>query len=107
MSVRRVVAGLLAMMLGAAVLSILPSLPPAAAADPPASDSAVTKSGNGDFAKLTVTVSQTQNLINQTITVSWIGAAPTVTDTNFSINYLQIMQCWGDDPAGPDRTQCQ
>ncbi len=95
------------MMLGAAVLSILPSLPPAAAADPPASDSAVTKSGNGDFAKLTVTVSQTQNLINQTITVSWIGAAPTVTDTNFSINYLQIMQCWGDDPAGPDRTQCQ
>jgi len=25
----------------------------------------------------------------------------------FGVKYLQIMQCWGDDPAGPDRTQCQ
>ncbi|MGH3549134.1 MAG: hypothetical protein ACRDQU_13690 [Pseudonocardiaceae bacterium] len=108
MSGRRVVAGLLAMMLGAAMISILPSSPPAsAAADPTASDSAVTVSGKGDFANLKVTVSQTKNLINQTVTVSWTGGTPTVPSSDFFNNYLQIMQCWGDDPAGPDRTQCQ
>ena len=106
MSGRRVVAALLAMMLGAAMLSVLPGAPPASADGAPA-DSAMTKSGKGDFAKLKVTVSQTKNLINQTITVSWTGGAPTTPIGQFSKNFLQIMQCWGDDPNGPDRTQCQ
>jgi hypothetical protein len=106
---RRVVAGVLAMMLGAAVISVLPGSPlgVAAAADPAASDSAATVSGKKDFANLQVTVSQTKNLINQAVKISWTGGAPTLSDTDFNINYLQIMQCWGDDPAGPDRTQCQ
>jgi len=97
------------MMLGAAVLSIIASSPPpaAAAADPAQTGSAVTVPGKGDFAHLTVTVSQTRNLINQTVTVSWTGGTPTVSNTDFAVDYLQIMQCWGDDPAGPDRTQCQ
>jgi hypothetical protein len=109
-NLRRVVVGLLAMMLGAAVLSVLPSSPLArAAVDSAQSDSAVTVSGNpdGPFAKLNVTVSQTKNLINQTVKVSWTGATPTVNPDDFLINYLQIMQCWGDAVAGPDRTQCQ
>ncbi|MGH3784231.1 MAG: hypothetical protein ACRDRO_27330 [Pseudonocardiaceae bacterium] len=104
----RMAAALLAMMLAAVVVGGLLSAPPAAAtaADPAASDSAVTASGQGDFANLKVTVNQTKNLINQTVKVSWTGGTPTPS-TGFSINFLQIMQCWGDDPAGPDRTQCQ
>ncbi len=93
-------------MLGAAMLSVLPGAPPASAEE--RADSAMTKSGKGDFAKLKVTVSQTKNLINQTITVSGpLNGAPTTPIGQFSKNFLQIMQCSGDDPNGPDRTQCQ
>ncbi|GIF25131.1 hypothetical protein BJ973_007385 [Actinoplanes tereljensis] len=67
---------------------------------------AVTVSGTGEFADLKVTVGQTTNLINQVVTVSWTGGKPTV-DTSVFLNYLQIMQCWGDVKTGPDRTQCQ
>jgi hypothetical protein len=100
---------LLAMMSAAALVGGLLSSPPVSAAttDPAPPGSAVTVSGTGDFANLNVTVSQTTNLINQTVKVSWTGGAPTVDQTSFALNYLQIMQCWGDDPAGPDRTQCQ
>lgn len=99
---------MVAMMLAAVVGGLL-SLPPAsaAAADSASRDSAVTVSGKGDFANLKVTVSQTNNLINQTVIVSWTGSKPTVNFNEFLTNYLQIMQCWGDDPAGPDRSQCQ
>ncbi|MGH3781911.1 MAG: hypothetical protein ACRDRO_15140 [Pseudonocardiaceae bacterium] len=103
---RRVVVALLATMLGAAMISILPGAPPAAADGAPA-DSAMTKSGDRDFPNLKVTVSQTKSLINQTVTVSWSGGAATKPVGAFSRNFLQIMQCWGDDPNGPDRTQCQ
>ncbi|HKR51955.1 MAG TPA: hypothetical protein VJT72_20735, partial [Pseudonocardiaceae bacterium] len=106
MSRHRALRALMAAALGAAAISSLLGSSPAAA-DPAPVDSAVTVSGKGDFADLTVTVSQTKNLINQAITVSWTGGKPTVNSTDFVINYLQIMQCWGDDPAGPDRTQCQ
>ncbi|MGH3695420.1 MAG: hypothetical protein ACRDRX_15765 [Pseudonocardiaceae bacterium] len=107
MSARRTVAALLAMTLGAAVISVLPAAP---AADAAPSDSAVTASGKpgSPFSDLEVTVGQTKNLINQVITVSWTGGVQTVPDSGgFRADYLQIMQCWGDDPAGPDRTQCQ
>jgi hypothetical protein len=109
MSTRRIVAALLAMMLGAAVISVLPSTPRAAAApgETPTA-SAVTVSGKGEFANLKVTVGQTTNLINQVVPITWTGGAPTQPSGGlFGTNYLQIMQCWGDDPAGPDRTQCQ
>lgn len=103
----RVVAVLLAVMLGAAVISVLPIPPSAsAAATDPAGSASATVSGRGDFANLKVTVSQTKNLVNQIVKVSWTGGVPT-SEVGFQANYLQIMQCWGDDPAGPDRTQCQ
>ncbi len=78
-----------------------------------ATGSAVTKTGKtsgiGDFSTLAVTVSQTAGLVNQTVRVTWTGGAPTVgriqANTPQLGNYLQIMQCWGDD-LGPDRTQC-
>jgi hypothetical protein len=109
MRVRRVVAALLAMMLGAAMISVLPSSLPASAAagDPATGDSSVTVSGKGEFANLKVKVSQTKNLINQTVAVSWTGGTATQGFIDFQVNYLQIMQCWGDGPDGPDRTQCQ
>ena len=111
MSGRRVVAALLATMLGAAVISVLPGSMRASAApaDGASPDSAVTVSGQGEFKDLKVRVSQTKNLINQNVRISWTGGAPTVLAGSGGVaaNFLQIMQCWGDDPAGPDRTQCQ
>ncbi|MFD8420559.1 hypothetical protein [Streptomyces sp. NPDC059466] len=108
---RRVVAAVSAL-LAALVLALLP-LPPAttsaAAADGTAEDSAVTVTGrkgaNDDFSRLKVTVHQTRNLRSQGVRIGWEGGAPTSAG-NFAYNYLQIMQCWGDDPAGPTREQC-
>ncbi len=72
------------------------------------SGSALTKSGSGSFSDLKVTLSQTQDLVNQVINVTWTGAAPTQPAYGgFGINYLQIMQCWGDDSSGPTREQCE
>lgn len=92
-------------------LGMLPGGPApavATAADVTATDSAMTVSGRGVFADLRVTVSQTSDLINQAVTVSWTGGRPTRPNTGqFGVDYLQVMQCWGDDPNGPDRTQCQ
>ena len=79
-----------------------------AGTDATATGSAVTVSGHGAFAGLRVTVDQTTNLINQVVRVSWSGGTPTAPVTGgFSVDYVQVMQCWGDDPAGPDREQCQ
>lgn len=107
---RRVIAAVSAL-LAALVLALLPlpsATTSAAAADGTAEDSAVTvtgKKGIDDFSRLKVTVHQTKNLRSQGVRVSWEGGAPTPAD-RFDYNYLQIMQCWGDDPAGPDRDQC-
>ncbi|MFE2171062.1 hypothetical protein ACFXB3_39270, partial [Streptomyces sp. NPDC059447] len=83
-----------------------PGAQPAAAAAA-ADGSPATVSGSGPFADLKVTVSQTRNLVDQVVKVSWTGGAPTVTDTAYSANYLQIMQCWGDAVTGPTTDQCQ
>ncbi|MFF3563372.1 hypothetical protein ACFYXS_25315 [Streptomyces sp. NPDC002574] len=101
-------------LLAALVVALLP-LPPAAtaaaAADTGAESSAVTKTGTkgkyDDFSHLKVTVHQTKNLRSQGVRISWEGGAPTQPDTQFNVNFLQIMQCWGDDPAGPTREQCE
>jgi hypothetical protein len=109
MNARHLRAALLAMMLSAVIISVLPGAPPASAAPAAGTplDSAATLSGRGEFANLKVTLGQTKNLINQAITVSWTGGVPTLPAGGFGVNYLQIMQCWGEDPSGPDRTQCQ
>lgn len=62
---------------------------------------------------LEVTVSQTENLVGQGITISWTGASMPSVRPQSSIggeNFLQIFQCWGEDPehpGHPDRTTCQ
>ena len=47
-------------------------------------------------------VSQTKDLLNQTVEVSWAGAATTGSGT-----FVQLMQCWSDGPEiRPTREQC-
>ncbi|WIB25770.1 hypothetical protein [Curtobacterium sp. MCSS17_015] len=57
------------------------------------------------FSEMTFTVSQTKDLTDQGITVSWTGAEAT-SPSEYATDYVQIMQCWGDDPAGPSPQQC-
>ncbi|WP_129783842.1 hypothetical protein [Promicromonospora panici] len=55
-----------------------------------------------DFKDLEVTVSQTEGLIDQTVTVTATGMAPSVRPTNNTYqNFLQMFQCWGPDPEAP------
>ncbi|GAB2815643.1 hypothetical protein GCM10027022_02110 [Alpinimonas psychrophila] len=61
---------------------------------------------------LAVTVSQTSDLVSQGIVVSWTGAEQSVKPDGSTggKNFLQIAQCWGEDPLNPghpDRTTCQ
>ncbi|MFE4537281.1 hypothetical protein ACFRKB_19710 [Streptomyces scopuliridis] len=74
-----------------------------------ATDSAMTLTGRkgpyDDFSGIEVTVHQTRNLRAQGVDVTWRG--PAVPPVDGYRNFLQIMQCWGDDPAGPDREQCE
>jgi hypothetical protein len=92
-----------------AVLGLVsaPTHPAAAAASSPSSPT--TLSGTGPFAGLEVTVSQTQDLINQDVNVTWTGGMPTQPSSGeFYTDYLQIMECWGDDTeTGPDPSQCE
>lgn len=79
----------------------------------PPTDSQVTVAGRGPFADLRITVNQTKNLANQAISVTWTGGKPTdVGSSRFNSNYLQFMQCWGEDAGdvagnpGPPPQQC-
>ncbi|MEQ1786051.1 MAG: hypothetical protein ABL966_03275 [Acidimicrobiales bacterium] len=79
----------------------------------PDTDSAVTVQGRGQFADLRITVNQTEDLVNQAISITWSGGTPTSTGTTrYEGHYLQIMQCWGDDDGlvpgspGPPPEQC-
>lgn len=68
---------------------------------------------NSPFPDLAVTVSQTEDLAQQGITVSWTGGQKSETPqgTVGGSNFLQIMQCWGSEPGSdgtrPDRRTCQ
>jgi hypothetical protein len=80
----------------------------------PLTNSAVTVAGRGKFADLQITVNQTANLANQAVSLTWTGAQPTGDGSGvFSENFLQIMQCWGDDDGtnadnpGPPPEQCE
>ncbi|WP_329135805.1 hypothetical protein OG552_22855 [Streptomyces sp. NBC_01476] len=102
--------GTAAAVLAAVGLVLLPA--PAGGTAHADSGSSVTTSGTkgpyDDFSGLRVTVEQTKNLRGQGVLVSWKGAAPTFNGngTQFAGNYVQIMQCWGDSPNGPDREHC-
>ncbi|MEZ0091339.1 hypothetical protein [Streptacidiphilus sp. EB129] len=73
-----------------------------------AAGSAVTVHGGPAFPNLTVTVAQTTNLVDQVVPVTWTGGTPTTPNpSTFGQNFMELMECWGDAPTGPDRTQCQ
>jgi hypothetical protein len=79
----------------------------------PATDSAVTVAGRGAFDGLRVTVNQSRDLVNQAVSVTWSGAAATTSNpVRFGADYLQILQCWGEDDGsdptnpGPPPEQC-
>ncbi|MFF3754981.1 hypothetical protein ACFYYH_31810 [Streptomyces sp. NPDC002018] len=115
---RRVTAGVAALA-GALLLALVP-LPSggdqaraaeagAVEARAGAEDSALTLTGGkgpyDDFSDLRVTVHQTRNLRAQGVRVTWTSRE--TPPSNGYRNFLQIMQCWGDGPAGPDREQCE
>jgi hypothetical protein len=67
---------------------------------------------NAPMPNLRVTVSQTKNLTAQGVDISWTGANPNSVrpEGGGGSNFLQIFQCWGEDPdrpGHPDRTTCQ
>lgn len=111
------------LLVGSAVGSLSAVAPPAAGPANAAveSPSAVTKSIGDDAIEadgapmpdLEVTVSQTRNLVSQGIVVSWTGGLPSTRPIVGSMggeNFLQIAQCWGEDPHNPghpDRSTCQ
>jgi hypothetical protein len=60
------------------------------------------------FQNLSVSVSQTQNISNQGLTVSWSGFSPTVnTAGGLQGNFMQLMECWGNASTGPTPEQCE
>lgn len=106
---RRTAAGIGALLL-ALVVALVPLPPAADRAEAAETDSSAmtlpgTKGPYDDFSSLRVTVHQTEHLRNQGLEVSWTGGKPTPDDSTLA-NFLQVMQCWGDDPAGPRREQC-
>ncbi|MFI7217395.1 hypothetical protein [Micromonospora maritima] len=106
MSPRRwlAVAGLLLVV--AALAPVPPAAMPARAEDN--GSSAVTVRGGKvdggyeDFTGLSVTVSQTRDLVNQAVVVSWTGGTPTPRNRPLGVDFLQVMQCYGDPDAADD-----
>ena len=95
--------------------SITPAVVPMAAAAPVDSSKTVawddgsrtsTNPNYEYFKNLTVTVGQTEALSNQGIDITWAGGT-TTSSGEYATDYLQIMQCWGDQTSGPEPTQCQ
>jgi hypothetical protein len=61
-----------------------------------------------DFKNLKVTVSQTQDITQQGLTVSWTGGQPSIVSAGEAeSNFLQLMECWGDSTDGPDPEDCE
>jgi hypothetical protein len=62
-----------------------------------------------DFESLKVTVSQTQDITHQGVTVTWSGGEPTMTNYNGTTagDFLQLMECYGDSSSGPSPQDCE
>ncbi|MET7949689.1 hypothetical protein [Micromonospora sp. NPDC005324] len=58
--------------------------------------------GGEDFSDLRVTVNQTDALVNQAVVVTWDGGTPTPRNRPLGVDFLQVMQCYGDPHAKND-----
>jgi hypothetical protein len=58
-----------------------------------------------DFKNISVTVSQTQDIGHQGITVSWSGAKAPTAPLPYD-NFMQMMECYGDSDSGPSPEGC-
>jgi hypothetical protein len=114
---RRAMTGLLAVTLFATLASQASSAASSAGSAGtntalPDTDSAVTVKGRGEYASLTIKVNQTKSLTSQAVSLTWTGGTPTAPVGRFFENYLQVMQCWGEDDGthpenpGPPPEQC-
>ncbi len=58
------------------------------------------------FKNMSFSVSQTKDLTDQGIIVNWSGGkvTPPLDDKT---DYMQMMECWGDDTTGPTPQQCE
>jgi hypothetical protein len=82
------------------------------------SQETIQEPNSGPFNGLSVTINQTQNLVNQDVSVSWTNGTQTINGSpgDFNGDYLQMFECWGDpettypddssDP-GPPPSQCE
>ena len=125
----RAVSAALALVAGVGLLAYEPAAPSANAAGSELTDSAVTLSWSDgivgadnstvveerdpehfmydDFDGLEVTVSQTDDIQAQALDVTWSGWNPTPGSAGeLPGNYLQILQCWGDEETGPLPENC-
>lgn len=106
MKTRLVMTSVLAALLAPTLLAIGTAGSPASGADvDDTTGTAVTVQGKDRFKDLKVTVSKTEHLGNEVVHISWSGLKGGSGDS-FPANYVQIMQCWGDE-AAPVREQCQ
>lgn len=105
MTARQRMTVVFAALLASAALAVGTFGGPAAGAEDDATGSAETLEGSGRFSDLKVTVSKTEHLVNEVVHITWSGLKGGSGD-NFGANYLQIMQCWGDE-AAPVREKCQ
>ncbi|WP_157156893.1 hypothetical protein [Diaminobutyricimonas sp. LJ205] len=114
-----VAVGLLVAMIVGGTAATVPA-DPAHAAEDMLTSSAVTLASKDDalnpvgtpFPDLEVTISQTKDLVSQGIRLSWTGGKKSTppSGTVGGTNFLQIAQCWGEDPDNPghpDRRTCQ
>lgn len=69
--------------------------------------SELTVAGTGPYADLKLTLSQSRDLINQTVVLRWSGGRPTTPAGSFGGGFLQVMQCWAEPGQLPTREQCQ
>jgi hypothetical protein len=120
-SARSLVCGVLATVVASSLLTLIPASPSSAdlVSDGVTSSSQTVVAQQFDpyvssspMPDLKVTVSQTKDLTSQAVLVSWTGgkASTRPNADDGGTNFLQIAQCWGDDPndsSRPDRTTCQ
>ncbi|HEX6453609.1 MAG TPA: hypothetical protein VF060_29605 [Trebonia sp.] len=60
-----------------------------------------------EFKNLQVTVSQTQDISHQGITVKWTGGVQTNKTVSPQSDFLQMMECYGDSSTGPNPQDCE